>query len=528
MSGQKGSALVTTFLMILLLAAMASGIVSLLMEEATLSVNRIELARAESIADAAERLAVRKMNELSGWENWSGVEDKDFAGGKLRVSVLELSPDEKELRCTGVFGRSAVVRDRAVRRGPLAAEDDVGVYISDNALLISEPGFALVATRFDNPSSTGQGGGQGDWVYIRVIGVELQPDGTNTISLERLDGSTSSPHPWKEEEEAFQYDAGNDWLEAAFRLPEENNNGKEWKNCFVNLNVEIEGTRGFSLDYVPDSREHNKNDNVVCNIKNNTGLTVVLTAMTASWDQPEAYYERIRIRVLNGGPNYQAVWNYVRERAGSGEKVVFNQGKTVSIVDAATFRLEIRGFQSERTGRAAKRDMDNTSFRISFSAREAEYPETIVAVSGAPVATSSFEFWQAISIGMPQPVVRVYDSPADRENEGEGLTRWDLSQGHTYYVRVWSDGLSGPLRQSEGKLRLLDLFGEEEYSHADAFSEVNDGRYDAEISIPTAEEEPPGNWAAAPVRGWDYVLRIEMEDLQGRRFRYSGGVRIVQ
>jgi hypothetical protein len=88
--------------------------------------------------------------------------------------------------------------------------------------------------------------------------------------------------------------------------------------------------------------------------------------------------------------------------------------------------------------------------------------------------------------------------------------------------------LSGGLKAGEGKLKVLDLFGEEEYSDADAFSGVGGGCYDAQISIPVTGEEPPEGWAEVPVGGWDYVLRLEMEDLAGERFCYSTVVRIVE
>lgn len=526
MSGREGLALATTFLMILLLAVMASGIVSMLMEEGMLSANRVELARAESIADAAESFAVSKMNEGSGWDTWSGVEDKDFAGGSFSVEVASLSSDEKKLQCKGVFGRSAAVRERLVRRGPLAAEGAVSDYISDNSLLVSDPNFPVMTTRFDNPSTLAQGGGQGDWVYIRVSGIELQPGGTNTIQLEQLDGSTTSPAPWKQE--AFVHDAANDWLETMFQLPDADNNGKEWKNCFANLEMEIETVSAGGLDYVPDSRQRNKNDDVVCSISNNTGEAIVLTAMTASWDQPEGYYEQIGVKVLGGGTNYGTVWEYDGERAGSGEKVVFNQGKTVSIAPGETFELQILNFRSERTGKGDKSDMDDTSFGVTFFAGETQYPETTVQVFGEPAETVSFHLCQTVRIGMLQPVVRVYGSSASRGEEGEGLRRWELSRGQTYYLRVWTERLSGSLKSGEGKLKLLDLFGAEKYSSANAFAAVGGGRYDADITIPVSGEDPPEGWSDVPTGGWHYVLRIEMEDLAGEKLCYSSAVRIAQ
>ena len=89
-----------------------------------------------------------------------------------------------------------------------------------------------------------------------------------------------------------------------------------------------------------------------------------------------------------------------------------------------------------------------------------------------------------------------------------------MSHGQTYYLRVWTGRLSGALKAGEGKLKLLDLFGDEEYSNADAFSSVGEGRYDAEISISAS--------------AWDYVVRVEMEDLSDERFCYSSVVRIVE
>jgi hypothetical protein len=145
------------------------------------------------------------------------------------------------------------------------------------------------------------------------------------------------------------------------------------------------------------------------------------------------------------------------------------------------------------------------------------------------VETVTFKLSQAIQIGMPQPVVRVYESSSAREEEGEGLRHWRLNQGQTYYLRVWTDRLSGPLKSGDGTLRLLNLFDAEKYGDTDAFSEVTAGaRYDARISIPTAGEDPPAGWAELPQGGWDYVLRIEMEDLQNNQLRYSSAICIEE
>ena len=173
--------------------------------------------------------------------------------------------------------------------------------------------------------------------------------------------------------------------------------------------------------------------------------------------------------------------------------------------------------------------MDDTSFQLRFFANGMEYAETTVPVFGQPVETVTFKLSQAIQIGLPQPVVRIYESPSARDEEGEGLRRWRLNRGQTYYLRVWTNRLSGPLRSDDGRLRLLDLFEAEKYGDTDAFSEVSGGaRYDARISIPTAGEDPPTGWAGLPQAGWDYVLRIEMEDLQNNELRYSSAVRIEE
>ncbi len=521
---QNGVALAATLLLILLLGVMASGLVSLLMEEGTLSANRAEVAKAESLAGAAESFAMAKMNERSGWETWTGIVSESLGGGQISVQVESVSSDEKRLRCTGSLGRSKVVRARTVRRGPLAAEGEVSVTLSDNRWLLSDPDFVLLTTRFDNPSNANQGGGMGDRVLAHVCGIDLVPGGRNRVRLEQLNGSVSSPDPWSEE--AFRYDAANDWLEAAFRLPEADNNGQEWGNRFVNLGVEIETVPITGLDYVPGSRRRNTNHRLVCDIKNNTGETVVLTAMTVSWGQPEAHYEEIQIRVI-GGSNYRAVWRYPGRRAGSGEKVVFNQGKTVSIPADATFRIQVLNFRSTPTGGGPRVDMDDTAFQITFFAGETEYPETTVPVYGEPVETSLFKVWQAIRIGNARPVVRVFGSASAREEEGEGLRRWRLVQGRTFYFRVWADDLSGALKSGEGKLRIVTFFDEETYGDDDAFSEVSGGgRYDARLDVPAMRGRLPEGWSEMPQRGWDYVLWVELKDRFENPLRYASVVRI--
>ena len=281
------------------------------------------------------------------------------------------------------------------------------------------------------------------------------------------------------------------------------------------------------LDFVPGSRSRNGNHRLICDIKNNTGETVVLTAMTLSWGQPEAYYEEVQIRVI-AGSNYRTVWSYEGRRTGSGEKVVFNQGKTVSIPVDATFRIQVLNFRSRPTGGGPRVDMDDTAFQITFFAGETAYPETTVPVYGEPVEASLFKVWQAIRIGKSQPVARVFTSPSAREEEGEGLRRWRLAQGQTYYFRVWADGVSGTLKSGEGKLRLLTLFDEEKYGDTEAFSEVGGGRYDARLDVPVAGESLPDGWSEIPQSDRDYVLWVELEDTGGNPFRYANVVRIEE
>ncbi len=141
------------------------------------------------------------------------------------------------------------------------------------------------------------------------------------------------------------------------------------------------------LYYVDGSRNQNSNSNLLFDIKNETGAAVNLTQLTATWSSPTAYYSEVRIRV-SGGTNYGTVWDRFENggnRAASGETVNFDQ--TVTIANMATAEVILRTFSSRLSGNAnPRRDMDNTTFNISFSDGSTFYPVSIGLASSPSAA----------------------------------------------------------------------------------------------------------------------------------------------
>ena len=129
------------------------------------------------------------------------------------------------------------------------------------------------------------------------------------------------------------------------------------------------------------SRQGNWQDRVQFQFRNETGETVYLTHMKASWDSPEVYYSEITLRVL-GGNNYGTIWHceeHNNVRLGSGEVAMFNQGKVVALPPQRNVRVEIRGFRASRQypgGGSA--NIRNTGFTIEFWAAPLKYEPMFV------------------------------------------------------------------------------------------------------------------------------------------------------
>ncbi|MBU2063966.1 MAG: hypothetical protein KKF93_06195 [Candidatus Omnitrophica bacterium] len=151
-------------------------------------------------------------------------------------------------------------------------------------------------------------------------------------------------------------------------------------NGDVHANGSVAGIAATSgLDYVAGSRDA-RGDDARFEIKNNTGFDVTLTALTATWTYPTAYYETINMDV-NPGTNYGNVWRYQQAgnvRAGSGDKSVFNQGKTVIVPANSIVVVDILNFRTNQTGGGgAQQNMDNTRFTITAWAGSIFYTASV-------------------------------------------------------------------------------------------------------------------------------------------------------
>jgi hypothetical protein len=186
---------------------------------------------------------------------------------------------------------------------------------------------------------------------------------------------------------------------------------------------------GLGLDsgfyYVPASRDQNSNSNVRFDVKNDTGVPLNLTQLTANWTSPTAYYDEVRIRV-SGGANYGTVWDRFDNggnRAASGELVIFDEVVVISNGAVAEIRLET--FSTKLSGNPNPRaDMDNTTFNIVFSDGSAFYP---IAVGLASSSSSDLDIQGDITQGskgdpivsMPSVDMAAYRARANHVIEGD-------------------------------------------------------------------------------------------------------------
>ncbi|MFH1063199.1 MAG: pilus assembly PilX N-terminal domain-containing protein [Candidatus Omnitrophota bacterium] len=140
------------------------------------------------------------------------------------------------------------------------------------------------------------------------------------------------------------------------------------------------------LYYVDGSRDQNSNSNVNFEVTNETGATLNLTQLTATWTSPTAYYSEVRVRVYSG-TNYGSVWDLYDNggnRAASGETVNFTE--PVFIANMATAEIRLETFSSRLSGNSnPRRDMDNTTFNVTFSDGSTFYPVS-VGLASSPAA----------------------------------------------------------------------------------------------------------------------------------------------
>ncbi|MFH1777679.1 MAG: pilus assembly PilX N-terminal domain-containing protein [Candidatus Omnitrophota bacterium] len=140
---------------------------------------------------------------------------------------------------------------------------------------------------------------------------------------------------------------------------------------------------GTGVDYVEGSRSPNTNQDVIFEVRNNTGSMVYLTDMTVTLSTPPAYYTEVRISVI-GGTNYGVVWDRSDNggvRAASGQKIPFRT--TVQIPAGSNANIEINGFRQNPTGGGgANQDMDDTTFDIIFWAGALQYPTVVGLAAG--------------------------------------------------------------------------------------------------------------------------------------------------
>jgi hypothetical protein len=187
---------------------------------------------------------------------------------------------------------------------------------------------------------------------------------------------------------------------------------------------------GLGIDagfyYIDGTRQANTNQNVRFSIRNATGAPVNLTQLTANWSSPSAYYSEITVNV-SGGTNYGTVWDRFDnggDRLASGELAPFDE--VVVIPNMATAQIRIESFKRDRTGWFnPNRDMDNTTFNISFSDGTDFYPVTVNLASGG--AASELDIDGVITEGskgdpivtMPVVDMAAYRARADHVIDGD-------------------------------------------------------------------------------------------------------------
>jgi hypothetical protein len=125
------------------------------------------------------------------------------------------------------------------------------------------------------------------------------------------------------------------------------------------------------------SRVDGTKENVIFQVRNNTGGDFTLTDMIVSWAAgTTAYYESVKIKIIDG-VNYGTVWSYP-PRAENGEKIALNPDPVIPAGETA--EIEIKKF-SKKKDKFKKKDMDDESFTITFFSGSTSY-QTTVLVAG--------------------------------------------------------------------------------------------------------------------------------------------------
>jgi hypothetical protein len=100
-------------------------------------------------------------------------------------------------------------------------------------------------------------------------------------------------------------------------------------------------------------------DSVQFDIRNETGSSITITSLTATYSHtPAAYFERI---VWDG----TLVFNETNPRAGSGDNCGFTAGQPIGA--GATLTVKLQRFKNTATGGGAAQDMSNTTFTVTLS-----------------------------------------------------------------------------------------------------------------------------------------------------------------
>jgi hypothetical protein len=251
---EKGFITAISLVIVVALAAMAVSFHGLIKNDAFIIGGYVNSSQASSAADAGISYGIKKISD--DW-NWLGEKDKIFGNGSFDVEIrtddingLPL-PDSgwKRIVAVGHMRETQNVRDRIIMRRPLGSNNwQWRFYLGNNPELLTRTTYQLIDTDFNNPSTAAQGGGQGDWIYIRVFaklrttvpGVLLE----NQATLYLTDGTPCSQGPW-----AFVYDNPNSWWETSFRLSEaDDDNGANWRDKLVNVRVRMNNNNTYIMN----------------------------------------------------------------------------------------------------------------------------------------------------------------------------------------------------------------------------------------------------------------------------------------
>ena len=128
-----------------------------------------------------------------------------------------------------------------------------------------------------------------------------------------------------------------------------------------------------ALTYVSGSAEIKSHRRLYFEVKNNSGGTLTVTGLTASWTwsvtpaDTTQFYEKVRI---DGGIYHDdTVWNYTsasNNRGGDGEAIIFNTGPAVTLTNGSAYEFAIYDFKNDETGSSSNGNMDTAILRVAF------------------------------------------------------------------------------------------------------------------------------------------------------------------